>query len=642
MVRRAAFATLIFLCSVAALANNGDFAVSKISPALLKNANAVLRVEELRFDINSIRETITRNRYVVTILNEAGDRWAEFAEYYNTHREIASVEGILYDANGKQLKKIRKKDIEDVSGVSDINLIDDNRLKRHNFYYKVYPYTVEYSFEIIQKATLFFPMWAPQGGEFISVEKSSMTVVCNADYKFRYRSFLYTGEPAVTSDKNKRISTWSATDMPAIVREQYSPLWHELTTVVILGPTEFQMDFYKGNMASWQDFGKFVHALKEGRDELPENVKQTVRELTASVADTKDKIARLYKYMQKQTRYIGIQLGIGGWQPFDAKFVAAKGYGDCKALTNYMYSLLKEAGIPSYYALIRAGKNATYITDDFPSQQFNHVILCIPLQKDTVWLECTSQTMAAGYLGDFTADRYALLVDENGGKLTRTPKYGLKENLQIRNIKSKIDETGTLWASTQTRYEGLQQDDLHGLINNLSKDKVKEYLHEELDFPTYDITTFSYKEDNSSLPAIDESLEIVVSNYASVTGKRLFVTPNIMTKSYRKLADAEKRKTDILLNLEYRDVDTVEIELPGGYELESIPKSVSISSQFGQYSSTLKLAGNKLMYYRSIEQYSGRFPASQYADLVRYYDAVYKADRNKVVLVKNEQALKGF
>ncbi len=115
-----------------------------------------------------------------------------------------------------------------------------------------------------------------------------------------------------------------------------------------------------------------------------------------------------------------------------------------------------------------------------------------------------------------------------------------------------------------------------------------------------------------------------------------------MTKSYRKLTPNEDRKHDIVFNIEYIDVDTVEIELPKGYEPESVPQPVSISSQFGKYSSTVKLIGNKLIYHRSIEQHSGRFPAKEYADLVKYSDAVYKADRSKVVLVKNEQALKGF
>lgn len=180
--------------------------------------------------------------------------------------------------------------------------------------------------------------------------------------------------------------TWSAKDMPAITRETFSPLWHEMTTYVVFGPTEFQVDEYKGNMKDWQDFGKFVYSLGAGRDELPDDVKQKIHVIADGIKNPVEKIARLYEYMQRNTRYISIQLGIGGWQPFPAKDVAAKGYGDCKALTNYMYSILKEVGIPSYYSLIRAGRNANYITEDFPSSQFNHVILSVPIQKDTIWL----------------------------------------------------------------------------------------------------------------------------------------------------------------------------------------------------------------------------------------------------------------
>ncbi len=634
--------SLLGIAGLSFSAASQNYAVGLIPKDLLKNANAVVRVEELQFEIKSPREAITTNRYAVTILNEAGERWADFSEYYDKHRDISSIDGYLYDAGGKQLKKIKKKDVEDISGTSESNLIDDNRVKRHSFYHKVYPYTVEYISEIVNKATLFFPSWAPQGGEFLAVEKSSLTVICNENYTFRHKAFLYKGEPVVSRDKSKVMTTWSVSNMPAISRESFSPMWHELSTVVILGPTEFQMDDYKGNMATWQDFGKFVHALKIGKDQLPDPVKQTVHSLTSGVSDIREKVSRLYAYMQKNTRYISIQLGIGGWQPFEAKFVATKGYGDCKALTNYMYSLLKEAGIPSYYALIRAGANATYITEDFPSQQFNHVILCVPLQKDSMWLECTSQTMPAGYLGDFTSGRHALLVDENGGRMVRTPKYGVNENLQVRKVKALLDEEGTLEVNTQSQYRGTQQDRLHGIINNLSQEKVRELLSEDLDFPTYDIAGFNYREEPSALPVIHESLDIVVRNYASITGKRLFITPNVMTKSYRKLNASAERKTDILLGYDYKDVDSVEIELPKGYEPESVPAAVNISSPYGKYSCSVKLSGNKLYYYRSIEQYSGRFPAKDYQELVKYYDAVYKADRNRVVLVRNEQPLKAF
>jgi len=620
--------------AMACFAGDGDYAVSKITSALTKNADAVLRMEEIRFEINSTKDAVEKNHYVITILNENGDKWADFSEYYDKLREVSSIEGYLYDASGKQLKKMKYKDLQDLSGVGDNNLIDDNRIKHHNFYYKVYPYTIEYDIEISYKNTLFFPMWSPQGGEKMSVEKSQMSVVCPPDYQFRYKAYMYSGEPVTTTERNKKIVTWSAKDMPAIVKEVYEPNWHELTTVVIYGPTDFQVGEYKGNMATWQDFGKFVYALKQNRDVLPDPVKQKVHNLTAGVTGVKEKIQVLYEFMQKNTRYISIQLGIGGWQPFDASYVANKGYGDCKALTNYMYSLLKEAGITSYYTLVRAGSTAQYMTDDFPSQQFNHVILCAPVNKDTVWLECTSQTLPAGYLSDFTSNRYALLIDENGGKLIHTPKYGLKENMQVRNIKAKLEDDGTLIVKADSKYDAEQQDEIQGVINALSKDKVKEYLHDHFDFATYDVNSFNYKENKSELPSVNESLDISVSNYATITGKRLFIVPNVMTRTRRRLKEDETRKYDIVLKYEFTDIDSAEIELPAGYETESKPQDVSVATKFGKYSCSLKLKDNKLVYYRSMEQYSGRFPASDYKDLVSFYESIYKADRNKVVLVK--------
>src|SRR6185295_11155222 len=150
--------------------------------------------------------------------------------------------------------------------------------------------------------------------------------------------------------------------------------------------------------------------------------------------------------------------------PYDAKYVGSKKYGDCKALSNFMYSLLKEAGIRSVYTVIRAGEDNNYLLTDLPCSQFNHVILFVPNGKDTTWLECTSQTTSAGYLGEGTDNRLALAVDENGGTLVHTPQYGLKENLEIRNITATIFESGYLEAMINTKYHALQQDRIHSVI----------------------------------------------------------------------------------------------------------------------------------------------------------------------------------
>lgn len=642
MVKPLLIVACALLLQVRVVAGDGDYNVLRIAPALLKNANMVKRLEVEHFTLKNPGEAVYKLRYVYTILNENGDQYASFYQHYNKFVDIRSIEGSLYDASGKELKRVKNKDIQDMSGVGDNNLMDDTRYKSHNFYYKSYPYTVEYEVEVKYNGTMFYPDWFPQSRSLMAVEESKFIFSCPDEYSFRYKAYQFEGAPQVVQEKGEKVYTWQIKSLPAIVRESYAPGLRKITPLVLFGPAEFVMQGYKGSMSSWQDLGKFIYQLNKGRDVLPDDVKKAVHQLTDQVADPAQKVKLLYEYLQKNTRYISIQLGIGGWQPFDAKFVGEKKYGDCKALSNFMFSLLKEAGIRSNYVVIRAGDDEDDIFADFPSTQFNHAILCVPFAKDSIWLECTDQYKASGYMGSFTGNRQALVVDEAGGGLVRTPSYRMAQNLQTRMIKAVLADDATLQVTAANRYAGTQQEELQWILTRLTKDKLKERLHEKLDFATYEVNKFDYKEHKITVPAVDESLDITVTNYATITGKRLFIMPNVMTRSYMKLNADSLRKYDVEIDFEYRDVDSVEIELPKGYEPEAIPKDVSINNKFGRFSCSVKLTGNKLFYHRSMEQYSGRYPASDFAELAKFYEAIYKADRNKVVLVKKETELKGF
>jgi hypothetical protein len=625
------FSLLLSTCLAAGQAN---YSVSLISPALLEKASAVKRNEQFKVEIVSGSKIKWKRKYAITILNESGDRHAEFYEYYDNLRDVRSIEGRLFDANGNKIKTLKRSDIRDNSAVSDINLFDDNRIKLHNFYYRNYPYTVEYEVEVDLEATYFLPRYMPQPFSGISVEESYCQLICPKDFSFQFKAFNYTGPPTFEEKDGKKIYTWGVKNLTPWQEEYASPAKEMLTTSVFFSPNHFEFAGYEGSMSSWKELGLFQHRLNLGRDQLPESVRKRVRELMAQTDDPRQQVTLLYEYLQKNTRYVSIQLGIGGWQPFHAAFVAEKAYGDCKALSNYMCAILKEAGIKSFYSLIKAGQGEYFFMPDFPSDQFNHIIVCVPLENDTMWLECTDQFIGAGYMGDFTDNRYALLVDETGGKLVRTPRYSKLENLQIRKTIAALRENATLEVKVNSQYGAMQQDNIMRMINSLSRNKVREYLDKQLDFATYNVNDFNYREKKGRLPVIDEELHLTINNYATITNKRLFIAPNMMTRSYAIAAPDDARKYDIEMKTEYREVDTVEIQLPVGYELEVFPKDVIISSPFGTYSSSVKLEDNKLYYYRVREQFAGQFPTSRYTDLVEFYDTIYKADRNRVVLIK--------
>ena len=629
-------AILFLLTFAPCLIQAQDYNAFFIPDSLVKSADVVVRNEEYTLTIKSPSKYTLYEKHAYTILNSAGSNYAGYVSYYDKFRSINVVSGKMFNRAGKQIKHSKKSDWKDQSDYDGFSLLSDNRYKENEFYSAEYPYTVEYEEEVENNGTQGFPNWSPQNRHSLSVQQSKFTIKAPSDYIVRYKQLNLNSEPVITQKGNIKTYTWEIKNLPAKKYEVSGPPLSEITPTVFFAPSKFEVQGYDGDMSTWKDLGIFMYELVKDRDILPEEIKKKVHALTDAAKNDREKIFILYDFLQKNTRYISVQLGIGGWQPFEASYVAEKKYGDCKALSNYMIALLKEAGIKGKYVEIFGGTTPPAFIDDFSSSQFNHVICCVPLAKDTIWLECTSQTASAGYMGKFTGNRKALLIDETGGHLVHTPKYNMVDNLQKRIVNALADEQGNLKAEIISTYTGLQQDMPHSLMHDVSKENRQKYLNQMFQLPTYEVLENSYKEQKGIIPSVEERLHIQLKNYASITRKRLLSTPNIFGEDSDKLLPDTSRKYDYIIRNSYRDLDSVEIKIPAGYKAETLPKDVSILNKCGKYICSVKLSGDAIIYYRLWEQYSGRYPAKEFNELVKFYDQVYKADRSKIVLVKSE------
>jgi hypothetical protein len=593
-----------------------DYNVANIPDSLKRNSNAVKRLEELRVSVKALDKVIIRHRYAITILNERGDEFAEYSNSYSSLEGLSDISGNLYDASGKKMKSVKRKDIQDESTSDGYSLMLDDRIKRHNFHNRQYPYTIEYEDEQQVKGSYFLPAWHPVADEEFAVEQSRYIVETPPGYKLRYKALNISTKPVMLETPQLTTYTWELKNYTGLQPERFRPSMNTLVPSVYIGPDDFMFGNYKGNMSTWQGFGKFQAELNKGRDQLPDNIKQEVHRLTDAVTDRGEKIRLLYEFMQHNTRYVSVQLGVGGWQPFDAKYVVANKYGDCKALSNYMVSLLKEAGIKANY--------------------FNHVIACVPGSRDTTWLECTSQTESAGFMGTFTGDRKALLIDDDGGHLVSTPRYSAEQNKQLRTIRAAIDADGNLSVDMNTHFTGTEQEDADMLIHHKTQEEREKYLNSSLGLATYKVDKFDYKQTKGALPVIDEYLHISSPNYATISGKRLFLTPNIFTRSTLRLSVDSARKYPIEFWDAFTHVDSVRIDVPPGYIAESMPKDVVVTTGFGEYRIGYKFTGNQIEMVRTRTMNRSSFPADYYAELVKYFDLVYKADNSRIVLVKKD------
>jgi len=636
MSKLTALLVLLLLEASQCLAGDAPFAVSKIPPELAAGARAVKRMETYEFRIESPKRSRTRHHYAITILGSGGHSYSDFSGYYDGYTKIQSFEGRLYDANGKQIKNIRSKDLKDRSAVGDA-FMADTRIKEYTVADGNYPFTIEYDLEYISENMLFFPYWTPQNGAYLAIESASFSIIAPPSYAVRYQPLRLPAPVETTGSKEHRLQ-WNIEKLPAFREHPASPSIFELAPNLAVAPSLFELEGVKGDMASWYSLGQFFETLNAGRQQLPTAQKELVRNLVNGITNRRQVVEKLYRYLQEHTRYVSIQLGIGGWQPFEADFVSRKGYGDCKALVNYMRSLLLEAGIHSYYTLVNSG-NLEPVNTAFPSARFNHVILCVPLETDSLWLECTSQTLAPGYLGSSTQNRAALLVNAAGSKIIRTPALRASQNSVSRKISATIGADGSMQMKTFATYSGIRCEWLLGSVERLGKERMNEMLQQNLALRSYEVENFNYLERPGILPSVQERLDVHVDGYARISGKRLFVPPNILNRSRTEIATIRGRKADFVFLHSYSDSDEYEVFLPEGYTQESKPSDVKIVSPYGSYQASIVVKENTVVYKRIFERYAGRFAAAEQDAIISFYEDVYDADRKELVLVKKQASI---
>jgi len=606
-----------------------------IDDSLKKDAALVVRYNELEITILSPRKAKMHHRYAYTILNSLGDPYAPVHTFYDKFHDLASATAILYDGEGRVLKKIKKGDMEDWNTDGGGILMSDTRIKYYPFVCRSYPYTVSYEEEVEMNGLFMLPDWLPQPARNVAVENCHLIITAPAEYPLRYKTYAYSGDVAITENKGYKTYSWQVNHRPALREEPYEPAWYHRETHVRLAPADFEWGGYKGKLYSWTDMGKFVNTLYQGRDRLPDEARQKVHQLVDGLTDPRQKIKVLYKFLQQNTHYVGIELGIGGWQPFDAAYVYNNRYGDCKALANYMVALLKEAGIHASSVLIRAGFNAPALDTSFACAQFNHAIAVAFVGTDSVWLECTSALLAPGYLGSFTSDRDALLIDQDGGHIVHTPVYGVQENRFSRQVKGSISMEGHLDASLVYNYSGLEQDALQSALDRLSAKEQLRERQQSVGITNVTIKDLYYTADSTAIPAIRETIHLSAEQFATVSGNRLLLYPGVFFKRINGLKESlQTRDANFELSLSYEETDSVVLQIPPGYQQESAPFSATYSCPCGSYQIHSTFNDGIFTLTCRFRQNKGLYSADAWPRLAHFFNLVRREGLRQLAFIK--------
>lgn len=610
-----------------------NYTIVSIPPHIKEGSVAVLRSLNATFIQHDTNNGTYKVHKVITILNTNGNKLADFYSYKDNFVDFKKFEGIIRDGNGKEIKKIKKKDLIE-SSISN-QMASDDKILFYEVTSPVFPYTVEYSYEQqFKNGIIAYPSFHPIDNFQMAVEKANLTVELPAGQDLRYLSNFNCDIKEEKTDK-AHLYKFSTSGLKAIEREPYLSSDGDVFPRVRISVKDFCFDKVCGNMSTWKDFGLWQNKLLENRDILPQPFVDTIKNLTKDASTNKEKVAILYDYLQKNTRYVSIQLGIGGWQPISAESTIKNNYGDCKGLTNLMKAMLKVIDIPSYYTTIYMGSKKTLLKDFPDMSQTNHVILLVPLANDSIWLECTSNSLPMGYVHDDIAGHDAIVMTAEGGKVCTLPSYTSSENLAESVTVLNVKEDGNLEG------EFVLTEHLHGFSTNQSiirsndRSKHVNYINRYLNFPTLNIGTIHTSENLSDLPFCTLSADFKASNYITKTGQRLFIPLVPLKKNYFNTFKSKERKQDIVIDYGFCERDSVIFNLPEGYVLESKPKNILYLTEYGSLLTFLKqTSDNQITFSLYIEVKEGRYDREKYNEIKNFYQAIVASTKAKLVVRK--------
>jgi len=271
---------------------------------------------------------------------------------------------------------------------------------------------------------------------------------------------------------------------------------------------------------------------------------------------------------------------------------------------------------------------------DFASMdQGNHIILCLPFKNDTTWLDCTSQKLPFGYLGDFTDDRLILACTAEGGKLLHTPVYDAA-TLTKRAANFVIDNAGNLTGTMTTTFAGTDYEDRDELIDEPYTEQIKA-IREIYPIPNFDIEKLAFTQNKGINPVTTETIKFNSREFAPLNSDKYYFKVNMANRVNAVPDEVRNRSNDVYINRGYTEDDEITYQLPTGYRPDKILLNKTIDKPFGKFKVSLQFNGKQLIYHRQLEMIKGTYNKDTYQDLVDFYQAVADADVYTMSLVKS-------
>jgi hypothetical protein len=620
-------------------------AAKEALPAYKGDPDAVVLLRDVHYSVQANGQAVEHYREVIRILRPQGRHYAEMGTYFDDSSKInfLHIWSIGADGHEYQLKDNEITD-EGVSG-GGILYADDRYRKGKapagdpgaivamEYEQKERPYKTEY-------------VWRMQGSIPMHLQRLTLELAPGMEFRAVWKGPKAT-EP-VNLENNQWV--WELKDITAIdVRDTpLAPARSALEQRIAIH--YFGPGLVQPTRGDWQSVGKWYQQLAQDRAQASPEITAKAQQLTAGKTDFYDKAEAVGDYVQKQIRYVAIEIGIGGDQPHFAQDIYKHQYGDCKDKATLLAAMLSSVGIHSTWVLVDTHRG--FIDPAIPSSAGNHAIAAIEIPKGYnspklysmvtaksgkrfLIFDPTWEMTPFGQLEHELQGSYGILVDGNDSQVLALPVMVPGRSVLDRQAHFQLAADGTLSGDVVEKRYGDQAVEPRSVFTYGNEKQQREILDHVINQDLAGFSLTGVKTEN--VKDLDKDMvlrySLKVNDYAKSMGPLLLVRPRVLGSDSVRL-DRKSRKYPINLDEAMTATDEFDVELPAGYTVDELPDPVKIDMGFAAYESSSTVKGGTLHYARIYTVREVELPAEKYHDLQELVSAIEADERGRAVLKK--------
>jgi hypothetical protein len=402
--------------------------------------------------------------------------------------------------------------------------------------------------------------------------------------------------------------------------------------------------------ARWTAVGDWYTRLATPSAQTTLDIVAKAKDLVAGETDFTAKVQSVASYMQRNIRYVGIEIGVGGYRPHTADEVFRNRYGDCKDKATLLRALLESVGVHSTWVLVDTRRG--FVDPAIPSIDGNHAIAAIempagytnPLLQSVVTtrsgkryliFDPTNEWIPLGQIPPYEQGGYGVLAEGTQSQLIALPVMPPAGDRVEHTIHAQLAADGSLEASVVEQRFGYAAERPRVTFTAGSQQQQHDYLEKRLrnDLSNVSIEKLSAANSMDLSRPLELDYSFRVANYARSAGDLLLVRPRILGSDTWSLP-REKRSWPVDLQAVQTRTDHIDIELPSGYVVDELPDSVSLDTDFASYHSSVTADGNTLHYTREYVVKQLQLDASRYEDLRKFSERIAYDEATNAVLKK--------